>query len=133
MSGIYNKGREAFLRGQIAWLTDDIKAILVAGAYTPNFTTDQYLSDISAPAQVAVSNSLSSKTVTNGWAGCENIVWDTASNGVCVGMVIVQDTGVAATSHLLAYLNSGITNFPLDTNGAKVTFFPDPGTGLFRI
>lgn len=127
------KAREKFLRGLIAWHTDDIKAVLLAGSYTPNFTTNEYLSDISAPARIAVSDSLTAKTTTNGWASSGNIVWESASNGTAVAMGFFKDTGDASTSPLLAYLNENITNFPLDTNGAKVTFIPDPGTGLFRL
>lgn len=133
MSGLYGKAREKFLRAEISWLTQDMKAILVTGTYAPNFATHEFLSEISVPAQVAASNTLTSKTVTNGWAGCGNIVWESASNGMAVAMVIVKDTGSAATSPLLAYINEGITNLPLSTNGAKVTFLPDSGTGLFRI
>ena len=47
MSGVYVKAREKFLRGEIAWQTDTIKAVLVDSAdYTPNFDTDEFLSSI---------------------------------------------------------------------------------------
>lgn len=133
MSAKYDQGRAAFLRGEIAWLTDDIKAVLVTSGYTPNFATHEFLSSISAPAQLAMSDNLDGKTVTDGWASAERIEWEGPSNGTAVGVVIIKDTGDAATSPLLAYLNENITNFPLGTNGAKVTFFPDPDTGLFRL
>lgn len=133
MSGLYAKGREAFLLGEIAWLTDTIKAVLVTSGYTPNFALHQYLSDITNTAQIAVSDALSGKTATHGWASATNIVWESPSNGTATAFVVIQDTGSAATSLLLAYLDSGITNFPLQTNGAKVTFIPDPATGIFRL
>ena len=133
MSGVYSKGREAILRGDVPWLTADIKAVFVTSAYTPNFTTDQYLSDVPVPARVGVSESLSDKTVTNGWASAEAITWDALSGAACAAFVIVKDTGDLASSLLLAYINSGFTNLPLDPTGTKVTLIPDPATGLFRI
>lgn len=131
MSGLYSKGREKFLRGQIAWLTDDIKAVFVTAVYTPNFTTDEFLSDINVSQRVATSDSLASKTTTGGWAGASSVVWQGFTGAVCAGLVFIKDTGDPATSPLLAYINSGMTNLPLDPTGTKVTLLPDSGSGGF--
>ena len=134
MSGLYDKGREKFLLGQIAWLTDDIKAVFVTSAYTPNFTTHEFLSDIAVGARVAASDSLADKTATGGYAGASEIVWQGFTGAVCAAFVFIKDTGSAATSPLIAYLKEGITNLPLDPNGAKITLLPDPNThGFFRL
>lgn len=132
MSGLYGKGREKFLLGQIAWVTDDIKAVFVTSAYTPNYATHEFLSDIPAPARVALSDSLTGKTATGGYAGATSIIWQDLTGARCAAFVFIKDTGVASTSPLIAYLNEGITNLPLDPNGAKVTLLP--GTdGFFRL
>lgn len=133
MSGLYLKGREKFLRGEVAWLTDSIKVVLVPATYTANLTTHEFLSDIPLGSRVAISDELASKTTTDAWASTERIEWQSVDGQVCTGMVVFKDTGLITTSPLLAYLNDGVSNLPLDPTGVKVTFFPDPSTGLFRL
>lgn len=133
MNGRYVKGREKFLRGEIAWGADEFKAVLVTSSYTPNFDTHEFLSSVSAPTRVATSDAFGNVTSTGGWAGVESITWQGFTGATCTGIVIIKDTGLVSTSPLLAYLDTGITNLPLEPNGAKVTFIIDPDTGLFRL
>lgn len=134
MSGLYGKGREKFLRGEILWHTDTITAVFVTAAYTPNFTTDEFLSDINVSTRVAASDPLASKTTAGGWAGASEIVWQAFTGAACAAFVFIKDTGSAATSPLIAYINSGVTNLPLDPAGVKVTLLSDPTTnGFFRL
>ncbi len=133
MNGRYAKGREKFLRGEIAWGTDDFKAVFVTSSYTPNFATHEFLSDVPAPTRVATSDAFADVTSTGGWAGVEQVVWQGFTGAVCHGFVVIKDTGLISTSPLLAYVDTGITNLPLDPNGAKVTLIIDPVTGLFRV
>ncbi len=133
MNGRYTKGREKFLNGEIAWGTDEIKAVFVTSSYTPNFATHEFLSDVPAPARVATSDALDAKTSTDGWANAEQVVWQGFTGATCAAMVIIKWTGLISTSPLLAYIDSGIVNLPLDPPGVKVTLIPDPDTGLFRL
>ena len=48
-------------------------------------------------------------------------------------MVVIKDTGLISTSPLLAYIDTGINNLPLDPPGVQVTLIIDPDTGLFRL
>ena len=51
---LYDAARKRFLEGQINWMTDTIKVYLVdTGAYTPQTSTHEYLSDISSSARIA--------------------------------------------------------------------------------
>lgn len=133
MNGRYAKGREKLLCGEIAWLTDDIKAVFVTSSYTPNFATHEFLSDVPAPTRVATSDALSGKTATGGWAGGDQLVWQDFTGVTCVAFVVLKWTGLISTSPLLAYIDTGITNLPLDPPGSKVTLIIDPDTGLFRL
>lgn len=133
MSGVYVKAREKFLRGEVSWTEDDVAVVLVTSAYIPDFNADEYLSDVVVGARVAMSNALEDKTATGGWASSPQIVWDDVVGAACAALVVIADTGDAATSPLLAYLDEGITNLPLTPNGAKITLIPDPDTGLFRL
>lgn len=133
MSGVYGAAREKFLCGDLSWRDGTIKAVLVSAAYVPDFEADEFLADIVVGARVAVSDELTDKTTTGGWASAPQIVWQTVNGPECTGIVFVDDTGDAATSPLMAYLNDGVTNLPLTPNGVKVTFLTDPDTGLFRL
>ena len=133
MSDLYGLAREKFLRGEIEWLNDDIRALMVSAAYTPNFITDEFVSAISAEARSEASDLLTDKTAVNGWAGSGNIIWETVTGAVRVALVLFKDTGNVGTSPLIAYLDEGITNLPLDPTGTRVTFLPDPDSGLFRL
>ena len=135
-NGLYAKAREKFLRGEIAWHTDDIKLILVdANDYTVNLTTHEFLSSIPLAGRVATSDSLTDKITTNGWAGTtSNIVFDNVFGDSCEAIVVIKDTGDASTSPLLAYIDSNVTNLPIIPNGAKITFIVDNANhGLFQI
>ena len=64
-NSLYDLGRESFLKGEISWSGDNIKACLVDSAsYTPDTAADQFLSDLSGV--VATSGNLASKTTTDG-------------------------------------------------------------------
>lgn len=133
MSGVYGAALEKFLCGDLSWRDGTIKAVLVTAAYVPDFDADEFLADIAPAARVAISNELEDKTTTGGWASAQQIVWDTVNGAECTAIVFIYDTGDVATSPLMAYLNENVTNLPLTPNGAKVTFFSDPDTGLFRL
>ena len=73
-NGLYDKARQRFLEGSIAWLTDNIKLILIdADNYTVNLSTHQYLSDIPNLARVATSGNFAGKTSTNGVADADDV------------------------------------------------------------
>ena len=46
-NALYDLAKQKLLEGSIAWLADDIKAMLVDTAdYTVNLVTDEFLSDV---------------------------------------------------------------------------------------
>lgn len=130
-SALYDKGREGFLDGSIDWDSDNIKAVAVDAAdYTVSISTHQFLSDIPAPARVATSPNLSGKTVTAGVADCDDILLTAVTGDSIEAVVIYKDTGVEATSRLIAYIEAG----PVTPNGSDITFVVDPGANkLFKL
>lgn len=120
-SALYTKGKEAILSGSVDWLTDNIKAVLVDAAdYTVNTSTHQYLSDIAAGGRVATSSNLSSKTATDGAADAADITFSAVSGDVSEAIVIYKDTGSAATSPLICYIDTA-TGLPATPNGGNIT------------
>lgn len=131
---LYDKGRQKFLEGGIAWLTDNIKAVLVdSGAYTVNAATHEFLSDIGAGARIATSANLTGKTSTAGVAGASNPVFTAVSGVQSEAIVLYKDTGTAATSPLICYIDTA-TGLPVTPNGADITVAFDTGANkIFKL
>lgn len=136
-SGLYDLGRQAFLDADIDWTADNIKAVLVktSGGYTVNLATDQFLSAIASGDRVATSGNLSSKTSSNGIADAADITWPAVTGTQVGAIVLYKDTGNAATSPLIAYLDSAaITGLPLTPSGADITVIWDAGANkIFKL
>lgn len=117
---IYDKGRQAFLEGQIAYLTDTIKVALVKSTYTPSTSLHQFYSDVSSHV-AGTPLTLSGKTSTGGVADADDLIFPTIPSGFLVKyLVIYKDTGTDSTSPLIGVIDSG-TNIPTVSNGAEIT------------
>lgn len=109
-------------------LTANIKACLVSAvAYTPNFSTDDFLNDI--PSVLSTSPNFTTKTLTLGVFDADDITF-TAVTGGATGtyVVIYKDTGTAATSSLICAFDTGV-NFPISTNGGDIIVQWPSGAG----
>lgn len=133
-NALYDKGREGFLAGDIAWDSDTIKAVLVDTAdYTVDLATHDNLDDIPAIARVATSPAFASKTVTAGVADAGDITFSAVTGDVCEALVIYQDTGVESTSRLIAYIDSA-TGLPVTPNGGDINVAWDNGANkIFKL
>lgn len=129
-AALYDKGRQAFLEGNIDWTNDDIRVVLVDTAlYTVNLATDDFLDDVPVGSRVAVSAaSLAGKSSTDGTADANDHVISSVSGATIEAIVIYLHTGVDATSRLIAYLDQAdVTGLPLTPNGGDVTIAWDNG------
>lgn len=120
-SALYDKGRQRFLEGSIAWLTDNIKVVLVDAAdYTVNLATHEFLSDIPALARVATSTNLTGKTSAAGVADAADVTFTAVTGDPSEVLVIYKDTGTETTSPLIAYIDTA-TGLPVTPNGGDIT------------
>lgn len=125
-NALYTKGKEKILQGQINFATDAIKVALVANTYIQNLTTDEFLSSVSAHV-LNTDQTLAAKSITGGAFDASDVTWPAVTAGATTeGVVIYKDTGSAATSPLIAYIDT-ITGFPLSTNGGDITVQWDNG------
>ena len=133
-NALYDKGREAFLAGEIDWETDVIKAVLIDAAdYTVNLAAHQFLSDIPLAARVATSAPLTGKTVANGVADAYDLIFPAVSGDSAEALVIYQDTGAAGTSRLIAYIDTA-TGLPVIPNGGDINVAWDNGADkIFKL
>jgi len=117
---MFVKGAERFGKAQVNWETATVKAALVKSTYTPNLSTHEFYSDLSAHV-LGTPQALANKTFAGGKFDADDVNWSGISAGESLlGVALYIDTGVAGTSPLLWWFSS-ITGFPFTTTGADVT------------
>lgn len=119
-SAVYPKAKESFISQNPALDldTDTIKAALIdTGTYTYS-ASHQYWSSASS-ALVGTAVTLGSKTVTNGVFDAADVTFTAVTGATVEAIIIYKDTGSAATSPLIAYIDSG-TGLPVTPNGGDI-------------
>jgi hypothetical protein len=119
MNQMYDKSRQAFLRGQVNWESDDIRAILVDTAqYAIDITLHDFLDDIPAGARVS-SAQLVNRTVVDGIRDADDTQFLLVSGPTVEAIVIYKHTGVESTSQLIDYIDTG-AGLPFTPNGGNL-------------
>lgn len=135
MNGLYDAGRNAFLTGDIDWVADDIRVILVDSTeYTVDLAAHEFLDDVPSGSRIATSGALANKTAVAGVADADDVTF-TAVAGPDSGeaLVIYQHTGVEGTSQLIAYIDTG-TGLPVTANGGDIIVTWDSGANkIFKL
>lgn len=127
---IYPKALAAMWRGQVDVITDDIRALLVdTGAYTANFSTDEFLEDIPSGARIGASAALASKSIIETSNSAAFDAADTSITGLSSpptgeAVVFYVHTGTDATARLLVY-SDGIST-PAGVNTVNITIAGSP-------
>ena len=108
----------------------DVRVALIdTGVYTFN-SSHQFLDDISGV--VGTSPPITTKTFTNGIFDGDNVVFSSVSGSTVEAVILYIDTGVASTSPLVAFLDTGFTGLPFTPNGGNVELTWD-STGIFQL
>lgn len=131
---LYDKAREGFLTGQIDWMSDDIRLVLVnLNLYVPNFVTDEFLDDIDPFARVDTSDPLIGKDATSGVADAEDPTLTTVTGVEFHAVVFYQDSGDAATSRLICFWDTAV-GLPYSPTGGNITLtFSEDANKIFRL
>lgn len=125
-NALYSKGKEKILSAAVNFVTDTIKVMLVKNTYPQNLASDEFLSSVEA-YRLSTDQTLSAKSVASGAFDAGDATFAAVTAGdTSEGVVIYKDTGSAATSPLIAYIDV-ITGFPLATNGGDITIQWDNG------
>ena len=135
-TGLYDKGREAFLRGEISWSGANIKAVLVESTYSVSLTTHDLLDDILIGLRAATSANLVGKNTVDGVASASDITFTAVLAGpACNAVVLYEDSGVEGTSQLIAYIDSAnATGLPVTPNGGDISVTWDTGANkIFKL
>jgi hypothetical protein len=120
-NALYPKGKQALLNKEIDMDTDDIRVILVDLADYTYSSAHDFLDDVVAGARVAVSANLANKTITNGVFDADDVTFSSVTGDVSEALIIYRHTGTEATSHLIAFFDTGVTGLPVTPNGGNIT------------
>lgn len=105
-------------------------ALVDTGTYTYS-SSDQFYSSVSS-AVVGTPQTIGSKTFTNGTFDGADVTYTAVSGSTVEALVIYIDTGVAATSPLVAYIDSSVTGMPVTPNGGDITITWN-ASGIFSL
>lgn len=118
---IYPKAKQAMLSGGVNLLTGVVKIALidVSGTdYTYN-AADEFLSDVPSGAIIDISEALSGKSVSNGVFESADAAVLGVSGDIFEGLLFFIDTGVEATSRLIAFEDEDIDGAPATPDGGN--------------
>lgn len=130
-NAIYPKYKEAIIQSSAnSSLTGTVKVALVdTGVYTYN-AAHEFLTSLTGVVGTAVT--LGSKTYTNGVFDAADATFTSVSGNSVEALVIYIDTGSAATSRLVAYLDTGFTGLPVTPNGGDIAITWN-ASGIFAL
>jgi hypothetical protein len=107
-----------------------VKVALVTAGYTYS-AANQFYSSVSASV-VGTPQTIGSKTFTDGVFDGGNVTFTAVTGSQVVSLVLYIDTGSAATSPLVAFLDTGVTNLPVTPNGGDITITWN-ASGIFAL
>ena len=107
-----------------------VKVALVTAGYTYS-SADQYYSSVSASV-VGTPQTIGSKTFTDGVFDGADVTFTAVTGSQVVALVIYIDTGNAATSPLVAFIDTGVTNLPVTPNGGDIAITWN-ASGIFSL
>ncbi len=118
-NALYPKAKEKFLDALIDMPTDTIKIALIdTGVYTYS-GTDEFFSAASS-AVIGTAVTLASKTITNGVFDADNVTFTSVTGASVEALIIYKDTGSAATSPLILYIDVAASGLPVTPNGNNI-------------
>jgi len=130
-NGMYDAGREGFLKATVDFDTNNIKASLLdASDYTRNLATQDFYDDVSA-AEVDASGNLASKTTAAGVADAADVTLTAVTGDAADEVVVWADSGTPSTSALIANWDTG-TGLPVTPNGGDITIAWN-ASGMFKL
>jgi hypothetical protein len=133
-NALYDTGRNAFLLGDIAWDTADIRGVLIDTAlYTVDLANHDFLNDIPVGARVGTATALAGRTGVAGVADANDLTFNNVSGATVEAMAIYLHTGTESTSQLIAYIDTA-TGLPVTPGGGDIVILWDNGTNkIFKL
>lgn len=105
-----------------------VKVALSTAAYN---SAHQYYSSVSA-STVGTPQTINNTTVTNGLFDGDDVTYTAVTGSQVTALIIYIDTGNAATSRLVAFFDTGVTNLPVTPNGGNISITWN-ASGIFQL
>lgn len=131
-NAIYPKYKEALLDGLANIDINDgtVKVALIdTGVYTYNAAHDFY-DDVTGV--VGTPQTIANTTVTDGLFDGDNVTFTAVTGNSVEALIIYIDTGSAATSRLVAYIDTSVTGLPVTPNGGDISITWN-ASGIFQL
>jgi len=125
----YGLGREAFANGDIDWVSDDIRAMLIdKDVYTVLQNTHQFVSDLSGEVKRGTA-SMTGKTAALGVLDADDYTIPAVPGPTTVEVVVIYKHNASdAAAQLIAYLDdAAVTNLPFTPSGGDALITWDNG------
>lgn len=132
-NAIYPKYKETILGAatNTNLLTGTVKVALVdTGVYTYN-AAHQFVTSLTGVVGTAGTIG-ATKSVTNGLFDGGDVTFSAVTGNSVEALVIYVDTGSAATSPLVAYIDTGVTGLPVTPNGGDISITWN-ASGIFQL
>jgi hypothetical protein len=113
-------------------LTGTVKAVLIDTALYTYSAAHEFYSSASAGA-VGTPQTINSKTYVNGLFDGADVTFTALSGATCEAIIIFIDTGSSATSRLVAYFDTGVTNLPVTPNGVSDVTISWNASGILQV
>jgi hypothetical protein len=104
-------------------------ALIDTGTYTYSAAHDFY-NDLSGV--VGTDQTINNTTVTNGLFDGDDVTFSSVTGNTVEALVIYISTGNAATSRLVAYIDTSVTGLPVTPNGGDITITWN-ASGIFQL
>lgn len=129
-NAIYPKYKEAILASSAnsSLTTGTVKVALSTAAYN---SAHDFYDDVSANT-IGTPQTIGSATVTNGLFDGADVTFTAVTGSQVVSLVIYIDTGSAATSRLVTFLDTNVTGLPVTPNGGDISITWN-ASGIFQL
>jgi hypothetical protein len=105
-------------------------ALIDTGTYTYS-ATHQFWSSASS-ASIGTPQTLGSKTFTDGVFDAADVTFTSVTGNSVEALIIYIDTGTAATSPLVAFIDTSVTGLPVTPNGGDIAITWN-ASGIFSL
>lgn len=127
---VYKKAKEALLNGDIDFLSNQIKMLLIDNLnYTPNENTHEFVSDVPANAIVKRSEALSNIATSNGILDAQDLLISAFDGTAFDSVILYQHNASDAQARLFFYIDTA-QGLPFDGSNSieSVTIIWDDGS-----
>lgn len=122
MNAVYPETVSAVMAGDIDFLSDSIRVLMVDATYIYSAAHD-FLNDVGGGSRVGTAVALTGKSVDLGVLFADPVTFTAVTGDTVTGLIIYRHTGVESTSELIDFIDrkADSTPFAIVPNGGNIT------------